>query len=95
MQCTTVKPGYECSFMSRGGCGFGAPSDTCATVAAQCEGCDHIHDWPSGRYCKKFAAPAAKWALGNCNMATHIKIEKAETKKVNPLKASKKAAGRK
>ena len=94
MDCTIIKPGFACSFMSDRGCGFGAPSETCQPVIDKCEGCDHVHDWPSGRYCKKFAAPATKWALGICNMASHAKVEeKTETKKVNPLKASKRAAG--
>jgi hypothetical protein len=37
-----------------------------------------------------------KWSAGICNFATHVKIEiKTEDLKVNPLKASKKAAGKK
>jgi hypothetical protein len=40
--------------------------------------------------------PAAKWRLGFCNLATHAKPEiKVVTVKVNPLKAAKRAAGRK
>jgi hypothetical protein len=41
-------------------------------------------------YCKVYAFPTAKWRNGNCNMADHLEIEtKKDTKKVNPLKASK------
>lgn len=41
-------------------------------------------------YCKTYAFPSAKWRIGNCNMADHLEIEtKKDTKKVNPLKASK------
>jgi hypothetical protein len=91
MECTLVKPGYDCSFMNASGCGFGATSETCHTIVDQCEGCDRIHDWPGGRYCTSFAKPAAKWAQGMCNFATHAKIETAKSKKkVNPLKAAKK-----
>lgn len=48
-------------------------------------------------YCKMSANPAAKWHVGECNYASHI-VDAAPTeqKKVNPLKASKRAAaGRK
>jgi len=79
--------------MNKTGCGFGAASETCHTIVEQCEGCERIHDWPGGRYCKSFAKPANKWKAGVCNFATHVKIETTKvTKKVNPLKASKKAA---
>lgn len=95
MQCTIVKPGVECGFMTKQGCGFGTPSETCHPIVDKCEGCGYVEEYPSGKYCKKFAAPEMKWSLGMCNMATHAKIEeKVETKKVNPLKASKRAAGR-
>jgi len=40
-------------------------------------------------FCKSYAFPTAKWKNGNCNMADHLIIEKKDSKKVNPLKASK------
>lgn len=95
MECTIVKPGHACTFMSKGGCGFGDPSETCLTIADKCEGCDYVQEWPSGRYCGKFASPASKWQFGICNMATHVKVEeKVIEQKVNPLKASKRAMKR-
>ena len=33
-----------------------------------------------------------KWFDGRCNFATHIKTESGKAAKVNPLKASKRAA---
>lgn len=43
-------------------------------------------------YCKSYAFPTAKWRNGLCNMADHLEIEvKKDSKKVNPLKASKRA----
>lgn len=91
MQCTIVKPGTECTFMKQHGCGFGAaPSETCQPVVAQCDGCDNVQEWPTGKYCSMYAAPAIKWTVGICNMASHVQVEKKTTdKKLNPLKASK------
>ena len=45
-----------------------------------------------GKFCKAFNDPAAKWMFGSCNLGTHV-VRKlgGEVKKVNPLKASKKA----
>ena len=91
MECTFVKPGRECTFMSRGGCGYGAPSENCEPVVESCAGCDHVEDWDGGQFCKLWVSPAGKWSMGACNMATHIKIEQIVEKKVNPLKASKRA----
>jgi hypothetical protein len=50
---------------------------------------------PNGVYCTTYADPRAKWAIGSCNFATHVKIEQKveEVKMKNPLKASKKAGG--
>ena len=95
MKCSIVKPEWECTFMSQSGCGFGDAQETCLPIADKCEGCENIHDWPSGRYCKLFAAPETKWVMGICNMATHVKVDEVkEQKRVNPLKASKRGAGR-
>ena len=101
MQCTTIKAGHECTFMSTAGCSFGAPSETCQTIVPQCEGvgveadgpCPNIQEFPTGKYCSAYASPASKWQFGLCNMGRHVKIKEAAKKKINPLKASKKAAG--
>lgn len=89
-KCSIVKPEHACSFATAGGCGFGAPEETCQPVIDKCDGCESTQEWPTGRYCTRFAAPASKWIDGLCNMATHVKLEKkAEDRKINPLKASK------
>lgn len=93
MQCTTIKNGIECNFMANRGCTFSGGA--CSPVVEQCEGCARVIEQPTGRYCKSYADPATKWAFGTCNFATHIEAPKvAEHKPVNPLKASKRAGGR-
>ena len=91
MQCNTTKKGLECFSMSKKGCSF--PGGTCKEIIAQCEGCGHIIAVEGKKYCKACPDPAAKWQFGPCNLATHIQRKlQADVKKVNPLKASKKAA---
>ncbi len=93
MQCQTIKKEKECYFWSNNGC-VQEPGQ-CHSVVEKCEGCSRIEEWPTGKYCVTYAQPGEQWALGLCNMATHIKLESAETQKMlNPLKASKRGAGR-
>lgn len=88
MICTTTRKGDECVFMTSKGCSF--EGGTCLPIVEQCEGCSRVKTYEAGKYCTAFPAPADQWRLGNCSMATHIKVEKAESKKkVNPIKASK------
>jgi len=63
-------------------------------VIDKCEGCERVVDHASGqKYCTSYAQPANKWRHGMCNFATHMKATVAQGKiKVNPLKASKRAA---
>lgn len=90
MICQTVKAGVDCGFMAKKGCGFNG--GVCHPVVDQCNGCAKIMDFPTGRYCKVFPEPAAKWVSGRCVMASHVKTEvKEATQKINPLKASKRA----
>jgi hypothetical protein len=57
-----------------------------------CVGCGHVQVIGEGKFCKAFVDPAAKWMFGSCNLGTHVQRKLGgETKKVNPLKASKKA----
>ncbi len=59
-------------------------------IVDDCQGCGHVRSHDGGHFCRSYARPGAKWALGMCNFATHQRIEKAEdARKVNPLKASK------
>lgn len=91
MNCTSVKEGVECFFMSKTGCQFNG--GTCHPIVDQCEGCDKAKDFPAGKYCLVFPDPVAKWRTGKCNMATHIKeTAKKAAGKINPLKASKRNA---
>ena len=65
-------------------------------VIEKCEGCERIIEVEATRYCQTYASPEAKWKLGICNFATHAKPEAVTTKiKINPLKASKRASGKK
>lgn len=62
-------------------------------IAEKCNGCDRIVEVNAVQYCKTYASPSAKWRLGICNFATHVKPEILTAKaRVNPLKASKRAA---
>jgi hypothetical protein len=91
MNCTTIKNGVHCTFMSSSGCGFTGGS--CLSVVESCKGCDRISAYATGEYCNSYPNPSVKWEFGRCNFATHLKIEKQEAKKLNPLKASKRSAG--
>ncbi|MGI6657501.1 MAG: PxxKW family cysteine-rich protein [Desulfobulbus sp.] len=65
-------------------------------VGEKCEGCERIVEKGEGRFCSTHLNPDAKWRLGICNLATHVKPEVlAITAKVNPLKASKRASKKK
>ncbi len=76
--------------MSKKGCGFNG--GTCHMIVEQCEGCQKVKEFPTGKYCLSFPDPAAKWRTGTCNMATHLQAaEKKTNGKINPLKASKRA----
>lgn len=58
----------------------------------QCAGCDRVRAFGDQKFCSSYPDPACKWKGGNCNFATHIKTEAAAKAKVNPIKASKRAA---
>lgn len=94
MQCQTVLPGAECTFMAKSGCSF--PSGSCQVIVENCEGCDRVVTGSIGQICSAYPAPAKKWSAGICNFATHAKVEiQAADAKVNPMKTSKKGAGKK
>ena len=91
MRCQTVKKEKECLFWSKKGCLQEARE--CSQIVEKCEGCARVEEWPTGKYCHVYPIPSLQWAMGICNMATHIKIEAQETQKMlNPLKASKRAS---
>ena len=58
----------------------------------QCSGCERARAFDDQQFCSSYPDPARKWVGGNCNFATHIKVAVADKAKVNPLKASKRAA---
>lgn len=58
----------------------------------QCEGCDRVRAFEEETFCSSYPDPARKWENGKCNFATHIKTQSSAQAKVNPLKASKRAA---
>lgn len=93
MVCQTVKTGVECVFMSKNGCSFNGGS--CHSVIEKCEGCNKIIEAGTGKYCMIYPDPSIKWATGICPTASHVK-KAAEEKiqKINPLKASKRKAGK-
>lgn len=90
MVCTTLREGYECVFMTKKGCTFNGGS--CHPIIEQCEGCQKIVEYPTGKFCMSSPDPSLKWKNGNCNMATHVKRNNAtDNHKLNPLKASKRS----
>jgi hypothetical protein len=95
MHCESIKPGVDCTFMTKKGCSFNGGS--CHAIVEACEGCDRILNVNGDRYCNAFPDPAVKWRRGVCNLATHQKgngkVAKTE-QKINPLKASKRSARR-
>ena len=64
------------------------------TVVEQCTGCERAIEVEGTNYCPSYAQPAVKWSKGVCNFATHVRagVDKEGKVKVNPLKASKRAA---
>ena len=93
MLCTTTREGLECAFMTAKGCSFNG--GTCHPAIESCEGCERTVAAGDLLYCKSYPDPAAKWRYGACNFATHIKGQVKEAAKLNPIKASKRAAGKK
>lgn len=60
----------------------------------QCEGCERLVPIEGQKYCPSYPVPAVKWAKGVCNFATHVRasVDSTGKTKINPLKASKRAA---
>lgn len=61
-------------------------------VIDKCEGCGRVRDFEGAHYCSSYPMPSSKWAMGICNFCTHQRASIAASAKVNPLKASKRAA---
>jgi len=81
--------------MTAKGCGY--KGGICQQIVEQCNGCGRQGQYGSGWYCTACPEPLSKWRNGICNLATHVSasVPAPETKqKINPLKASKRAAGK-
>jgi hypothetical protein len=93
MLCTTTREGMECAFMTEKGCSYNG--GTCHPAVEACEGCARAVQVGDLFYCTTYPDPASKRRYGICNFATHVK-DQSEVKevKLNPIKASKRAAGR-
>ena len=90
MDCTTVREGFECPFMSAKGCSYNG--GICHEIVDHCDGCNRKVEYESGWYCTSCPDPSLKWKNGNCNLATHVSSATQSAKaKVNPLKASKRS----
>ena len=63
-----------------------------APIVEKCEGCDRVREFEEAKFCSSYPAPGRKWEDGRCNFATHVKADTKAAAKVNPLKASKRAA---
>ena len=62
-------------------------------IIDKCQGCGRIVEQEDVQYCRSYLIPAAKWKLGLCNFATHVKPEIDIIKtRINPLKAAKRAS---
>jgi hypothetical protein len=79
--------------MKKTGCSYNGGK--CFTIVENCENCTRVVEFESGKYCSSFPNPAQKWQNATCPMATHKKAQKVGEQKINPLKASKRAAGKK
>jgi len=94
MRCTSVKPGVECAFMTTKDvltkAGFANRSWNNAVDAA-------ARDSSFWLVLHRLPEPSTKWRNGICNLATHASASAASPEakqKINPLKASKRSAGK-
>lgn len=91
--CGTVRKGFRCQFAARNGsCTYN--NETCSPIVSACEGCTNIITFENNTYCTSYMSPYTKWIGGAyCPLCTIKKvIDVTEKNKINPLKASKRAA---
>ena len=87
MICTTIRNGVECTFMTAQGCSYNG--GLCHETVETCNGCNRAQEFSAGWYCTACPEPSLKWKNGNCNLASHVTMEKTGAKqKINPLKAA-------
>lgn len=88
MECTTIRKGFDCPFMTAKGCSYNG--GICHEIVEKCNGCDRSAEFSSGWFCTACPDPALKWKTGDCNIASHVtRSAGAQKTKLNPLKASK------
>lgn len=63
-------------------------------ITESCLGCDRVTQDGEKQICKSYVVPKSMWRNRNCLMASHLKREAIEEKKVNPLKKSKRSMGK-
>lgn len=63
-------------------------------ITESCLGCNRITQDGEKQVCRSYPIPKNMWRNRNCLMASHLKKEVTEKKKVNPLKKSKRSMGR-
>ncbi len=62
-------------------------------IIEKCEGCERIVEDAGTQFCRSYLQPEAKWRIGICNFASHVKPEiKVIKVRINPLKAAKRAS---
>ncbi len=66
-------------------------------IVESCNGCERVKEFQGEWFCSTYPYPASKWRNGSCNFATHVKrdLGKSAQAKLNPIKASKRARGKK
>jgi len=65
----------------------------CHPIVDECSGCSNIVVVKEEYVCKVYPEPEMRWMIGSCPLATHVDRKVADdAQKVNPLKASKRAA---
>jgi hypothetical protein len=74
--------------MKTKGCSY--VGGACLPIIDECNGCQRVSEYATGKYCTAAPDPSLKWKNGNCNFATHVKtVEATKKQKINPIKASK------
>jgi hypothetical protein len=70
MDCTSIRNGKECPFMTTKGCSYNG--GICHEIVEQCNGCNRSVEFSSAWYCTAYPDPSLKWKVGNCNLASHV-----------------------
>jgi hypothetical protein len=90
MVCDTIRKGKNCLFMKKS-CTF--PTGKCYPIAEKCGACKNTELFDDVIYCKVYMDPGAIWTTSCGRSTVMAKPIIEEQKKINPLKASKKASG--